>query len=137
MAEKIMATILKQTNDISEVNVEVDSAGIDAHEGETAEKFAIEVLRKRGISLENHRAEHVKSKNLEEIDLILTMEAKHRDIMTENYMSNPEMTFLLTEFVGEEGNIEDCWGHERKVYEQCVEKLEELIVKVIMKIKKE
>jgi hypothetical protein len=38
--------------------------------------------------------------------------------------------------VGDQGEIEDCWSHEKEAYSVCMDKLESLIDKTIVKISK-
>ena len=136
MAENIMRKQAASNKDPFIREIEIASAGINAHEGEAAEEDAIKVMRERGIAPREHLAAQVTPTLIDRFDLVLTMEAKQRQALIEKYNANPDRVYLLTEFVGDHGDIEDCWGQEKKVYSNCYTKIESLTDKVIVKISK-
>ncbi len=137
MAENIMKAEVARSKDSNIQGIQVSSAGLHAHEGEKAENLAVEVMGERGIVLDDHTATQVTQELLESFDLILTMESKHRDKLIQEYNASEEKTHLLTEFAGEQGNVEDCWGHSKESYESCVNRLIHLIENLIRRIQTE
>ncbi|MGY5877375.1 MAG: low molecular weight protein arginine phosphatase [Candidatus Thorarchaeota archaeon] len=126
----------KLTNNHSNMRVRmlrVGSAGIHAQSGEDPEKLAKEVMKEKQVSLDIHTATQVTQKLLEKYDLILTMETQHRETLLKDYNASPEKTFLLTEYVGETGDIADCHGHEKEVYVECADKLFHLVELLVKK----
>ena len=136
MAENIMRAQIATYDDPFVREIEISSAGINANEGDTTEEGAIKVMTEKGISLQDHSVTQVTLALIDRFDLVLTMEAKQREALIEKYNANPDRVYLLTEFVGDHGDIEDCWGQEKKVYSNCYTKIESLTDKVIVKISK-
>ena len=136
MAENIMRAQIATYDDPFVREIEISSAGINANEGDTTEEGAIKVMTEKGISLQDHSVTQVTLALIDRFDLVLTMEAKQREALIEKYNANPDRVYLLTEFVGDHGDIEDCWGQEKEVYSNCYAKIESLTDKVIIKISK-
>ena len=136
MAENIMRKQTESNEDPFIREIEIASAGTNANEGEAVEEGAIEVMRARGITPRKHSATQVTTPLIDRFDLILAMETKQRQSLIKNYNAKPDSVLLLTEFAGDQGEIEDCWGHEKDAYSRCMDKLESLIDKTIVKISK-
>lgn len=60
---------------------QVESAGTGALVGHAADPFAIQVAALSGLDLSSHRARQVDLKMLRTADLVLAMEASHRDFL--------------------------------------------------------
>jgi len=56
----------------------VRSAGTNGIDGHPAHEYALDAIRKHGINISDHRAQTVTPSLLSSFDLILTMEASHR-----------------------------------------------------------
>ncbi len=136
MAETIFKAKIRDHRNPMIRKIEVASAGIRADQGDGPEKLAHDVLKKQGLSLLGHTASLFVQEMVKEYDLILTMEARHRDTIVKGYNAPKERAFLLTEFVDDEGDIDDCWGREKEVYEACASRLSILIERVIEKLSK-
>ena len=134
MAENIMKAQTASHEDSFVRSLEIVSAGIKAHEGERAEAQAIEVLNERGIEMGEHSARQVSSNLISTSDLILTMEEMQKNTLIEKYGASSEKTHLLTEFVGDDGNVVDCWGKEKDAYSDCADRITKLVEQVIYKI---
>jgi protein-tyrosine phosphatase len=74
MAENIMRNQAASNDDPFIRQIEIASAGINAHEGEAAEEDAIKVMRERGITPREHLATQVTTPLIDRLDLILAME---------------------------------------------------------------
>jgi protein-tyrosine phosphatase len=61
------------------LDVEVDSAGTQAREGDTAAVRSQELAAARGLDLACHRSKPLRPEAIEAADLVITMAADHRD----------------------------------------------------------
>ena len=105
----------------------VESAGIWANEGAPATAYSRQVLRERGLDLEDHRSQPVGAELLGEFDLILVMEDKHRTFIQANYPQAANRVYLLTAMVDQAHNIDDpVWGTE-ETYRSTVKELEDIL----------
>jgi protein-tyrosine phosphatase len=107
--------------------VEVQSAGVWAQEGQEASKQACEVLATQGVDLTGHRSQPVSAALLERADLVLVMEEAHRRSLF--YMAPQHLgkVFLLTEMAGGHEDIPDPYGGPRSGYERAADRLDKLI----------
>lgn len=101
------------------------SAGLCVIPGSGAEKNAQTAMAKWGIDLKSHRATQLTAEMFDSADVILTMTESHK-------LSMPESSkiFTLAEFAGEDGTVEDPFGGDLAVYENCAERLKSLIEKI-------
>jgi protein-tyrosine-phosphatase len=86
-------------------------------------------MAKRELDLESHRAVKVDNAILAEADLVLAMEAKHRDRL-ERFPSSKGKVMLLSEWAGASPpgpGIDDPYGMGESEYEETAERLAELI----------
>ena len=134
MAENLMKAQIASHEDPFVHSIEVVSAGIKTHEGEGAEEQAIEVLNERGIEMGEHSARQISSNLINNSDLILTMEEVQKNTLLESYGASSEKTHLITEFVGDDGNVADCWGKDKNAYSDCADRITKLVEQVIYKI---
>jgi protein-tyrosine-phosphatase len=110
-------------------SLEFGSAGLSAEEGSPASDHAHAVMAKRELDLESHRAVKVDNAILAEADLVLAMEAKHRDRL-ERFPSSKGKVMLLSEWAGASPpgpGIDDPYGMGESEYEETAERLAELI----------
>lgn len=138
MAERIFNHMIKGQTCKAEGTIEAISAGVSANEGEPPEEHAVEALQEIGITVDNHRAKQVTPELLDSVGLILTMSRHHKEqIMMMSNETNRDLlgrVYLLTEFVGDQGDIMDCYGHDLNLYHKCVERLHDLIERAIKRI---
>ena len=105
----------------------VESAGVWANEGAPATAYSRQVLRERGLDLENHRSQPVAAELLAEFDLILVMEDRHRAFIQANYPQAADRVHLLTAMVDQAHNIDDpVWGTE-EAYRATEKELDDLL----------
>lgn len=69
IAERILRNEIK--------NIQVDSAGLNALKGHSADLSAIRVAEKNGISLEGHKGKQFSSEMARQYDLVLVMDRGH------------------------------------------------------------
>ncbi|MBM7582429.1 protein-tyrosine-phosphatase [Caldicoprobacter guelmensis] len=122
-------------------DIKAVSAGLAAIEGDRATPHAIEVMQRRGIDLSDHRAKNVDASLVEEADLILTMTYRHKSILSNMYPQATSKIHVLKEYVedgaikGEMAEILDPFGKPVEVYESCAIELEEVLKKLVEKLK--
>ncbi len=141
MAERIFNHLVDAHEAEQWKSMEAISAGIDAAEGDSPEEYAIDALRERGITVTDHRARKVTPELLDSVDIILTMGQRHKKrVLMMNSATQRDLNgrvFLLTEFVGEQGDIIDCYGHDMAFYRECVNRLFLLIGRTISRLLEE
>ena len=125
MAEALFSQRLDQA-DLGE-GWRVESAGVWATEGTPATAYSRQVLRERGLDLDDHRSQPVGAELLGEFDLILVMEDRHRAFIQANYPQAADRVYLLTAMVDQAHNVDDpVWGAE-EAYQSTVKELEDLL----------
>lgn len=113
-------------------NIQVESAGLAAWEGDSASSQALEVLREKGIDLTSHRARRVSPEILAEADWIIPMTADQEKRLL---MMFPGFTSKIKRLGAwgtqvEDYDILDPWGGNVEVYRRSAEDIDSLIRKV-------
>lgn len=111
-------------------DVEVCSAGINASDGEPASYLAVEVCSNHDLDLSKHESCSISNSGIREMDLILTAEVSHRDILRNSY---PELKICTVKQYGEgydDLDIADPYGISKIRYENCFSEIEEALKKV-------
>ncbi|MDQ1301613.1 MAG: protein arginine phosphatase [Chloroflexota bacterium] len=107
--------------------VEVQSAGTWARDGDRASDGAATALGQRGISLEAHRSQTMTSQLLEAANIVLVMEEEHRRSLFYLEPKHLRKVFLLTEMVGRSAEIADPYGGPPEGYAETADELDRLI----------
>lgn len=140
MAEAIFKSLIAHHNNPRIKEIQTQSAGVRADEGDGPEIFAHKILVERGLSLRHHSASLVTREHLEESDLVLTMERSHKDLLLEKYSQDvtelDDKIHPLTEYVEDSGDIEDCFGKRADSYRICADRLTNLIDRLIKSLEK-
>ena len=99
--------------------VAVESAGLGALVGESADEAAQLLLRELEIDISNHRARELTPELVRKADLILVMESVHRQAMHSRFPGSRGKVFRL----GEWGkfDIDDPHGQSVEVFRQTLE----------------
>lgn len=111
----------------------VESAGTWAIEGQRPAASTLDVLSRRGITLQ-HRSRVVTLDLLEAFNLILTMEAGHKEALKVEFPRIADRVFLLSEMIGEEYDIKDPVGGPFDEFEKTAQELELIFDKGLDKI---
>ena len=125
---------------VKDLNIEneyiIESAGTSAYTGDRATDFAIEVMRKYGTDLRNHRATYIEESDIEQSDLIVCMTVAHKRRVLNRYPDLINKVYTLKEYVGKEGysDVDDPWGYGLDVYTSCAKEIVECVDKLIEKI---
>jgi protein-tyrosine-phosphatase len=106
----------------------VGSAGTWALDGEPVSRNSQEVLRRRGLDASRHRSRMVTQELLASYDLILTMEAGHKEALQVEFPALAGRVYLLSEVAGLSGPVADPYGRSVEEYEKTAQKLEQILV---------
>ncbi|WP_077369520.1 low molecular weight protein arginine phosphatase [Anaerosalibacter sp. Marseille-P3206] len=129
MAEAILKDMLEKNNI---ENVEVQSRGLYASEGQSASDEAIEVLSREGIDLSGHRGKQIKQSVILDSDLILTMTKGHKEILLKYFPNLKEKVYTLKEYAyGVESDVIDPFGRGIVAYEVALEDIKKALAKII------
>ena len=98
------------------------SAGVSAWSGQPAAPYAQEAVAALGGDLSRHRSRDL-SEITEEPDLILTMTRAQAERVQQLKPQWQQKTFVLSEFVGSQGDIPDPIGGDRDMYRAVAENI--------------
>jgi protein-tyrosine-phosphatase len=125
MAEALFNRIIKRVG--FEQKIRARSAGTWARDGLPAPMDGQQVMSLRGLDTSSHVSRLVSEEMLNASDLILTMEAGHKEALQVEFPSHRHKIYMLSEMVGSNQDIEDPFllGIER--YEEIASELERLL----------
>ena len=114
-------------------DIEVCSSGIMAVDGKKSSSVTVEVCKAHGIDISNHTATNFRSSNIEDMDLVLTLEDFYTQRVKDYYPDLKVCT--IKEFIGEYPiDINDPAGGDYKVYDACFEEICRCLKKVKLKL---
>ncbi|MGB2895520.1 MAG: low molecular weight protein arginine phosphatase [Anaerolineales bacterium] len=105
----------------------VESAGVWAYDGARATMNAQEVMAERGLSLSHHLSQLASASLLEQFDLTLVMEHRHKMVLQEQNPQLADRIYLLREIAGQEGDFADPVGGSLDLYRAAADELEMII----------
>lgn len=113
-------------------DLEVESAGLAAWEGEKATAQAVQVLREKGINISDHQARLVSREILALADWIIPMTSAHEIQLKGSF---PEFSSKIKRLSswdkeGKNKDIQDPWGGSVETYRQCAKEIENLLYEV-------
>jgi protein-tyrosine phosphatase len=111
----------------------ISSAGTAAWAGGPASAYAVEVVWERGADLSNHEARQLTGELLEESDLIVAMEEKHRAAVLELDPGAQSKVILLGQLDREREppDVADPIGGDRDTYVRTRDEIDQLLVRLI------
>ncbi len=115
----------------------IESAGINAYDGECATQNAIQVMKNYNVDLTNHRATSLENSLIENADYIIAMTNLHKNILLQIYPKLKDKIYTLKEIAGSEKDsldIPDPWGYNIDVYEEIARQIVENIDKFLERI---
>ncbi len=129
MAEAICKTVLARrlgckVDELESRGYVILSAGVAASPGAPAAGHAVEVVRGRGGSLEQHRSRRMHSSLALQADWIFAMTADHHRLLLEQ-IPHVESRTLLLDAGGRD--VEDPYGCDRPTYEATADIIESMI----------
>jgi protein-tyrosine phosphatase len=119
--------------------VAVESAGSAAWEGQPATDPAIEVARRAGVDLGDHRSRRVTPALVRSADLILVMERGHLAAVR-TLGADPDRTHVVSDWPppGEPDlPVSDPFGASREAYEECWRRIVHHVERVVPHIQEE
>ena len=119
-------------------SLEVISAGIAAHDGETVSENSVVALKKVGIDISGHRARAITSEMANDAHAIFYMTESHRDAILMNIDPPPKHLYLFREFLPDEAGreIADPFGSSITAYETSRDEMVEAIPSIVEFLKK-
>ena len=102
-------------------DVEVDSAGVDAVNGQWASGEAMEVMLRNGVNITAHKSKAVDAELVASSDIIVCMEDRHRSAILARWPDASGKTRLLLELSGKEGDLKDPIGGAYSGYVACLD----------------
>ncbi|NLP34851.1 MAG: low molecular weight protein arginine phosphatase [Clostridiales bacterium] len=123
--------IYKNLDKIS--NIKVLSRGLVVLFNEPMNPKAETVLHMHELELNNHIAKGLKSSDIDENTLLLTMTASQKKKVLEDFPEANEV-YTIKEFAGEIGDVVDPYGGTLVDYEDCFTELARLVKKTFYKI---
>lgn len=134
MAEALSNDIIQKEN----LNIIVQSRGINVNPKETTpEEGTVEVLKKRGIDISNHKATQLTEEDIKNSTLILTMTEKHKNkILSQDPDANNKVFTLYEYTTGQHEDLSDPYGKPIHAYEDLEKQLDKLLPTAINKASK-
>ncbi|MFQ5827105.1 MAG: ribonuclease HII, partial [Dehalococcoidia bacterium] len=132
MAEAIFRRLMARDGVLSAQGIAIGSRGLSAPEGGLATHFAMLVMAERGLSLEEHRATSLTPEAIEGADLILAMEARHKERVLRDFAGARGRLFTLAEYIGESQDVADPspYGFVDE-YRRCADHLEDYMARLV------
>jgi protein-tyrosine-phosphatase len=124
MAEAIARDIIQKEHGGA---IGVFSTGTFALPGLEATREAVEALVEFGIELRGHRATALNPGHVEAAELVLTMTAAHRSYVLELVPGAASKVWVLADYAGRSGDLDDPWGRPLSVYRECASRLRGLV----------
>ncbi len=129
MAATIFKRMIEEDRTLRD-HVSVDSAGTSAVTGSQATCEARTVMKERGLSLEDHRSKPISSELVQNSDLILAMTNRHRYQLLRHFSRAKGKIHLLSEFVGEAGEVLDPINRGIEVYRSTADQIERYLLRL-------
>lgn len=112
--------------------VEVESAGIWARDGDLVSDEAVEALREKGIDITAHRARRITRQILAEADWIIPMTEEHEKQLTQAFPEFKEKIRRIGAWSSRTKNreIRDPFGYPVEVYRKSANDIESLLLEI-------
>ena len=104
-------------------NMSCQSCGLAAFAGDTASPLAVEAAKKHGADISSHRSRQLNQYIFDETDVMVCMTSSHKKaVMT----LNPKFRVLVPS-----PEISDPYGGNANIYEECADRLESYISRLL------
>lgn len=133
MAQVLLESMISKDQSLQSAGIEVDSAGVYANKN-PATMYTKEAVRDYGLDLTGHQSKLVDAALVDWADLVLVMEQEHRDRIISLYAGAGSKVHLLSEYVGESGDISDPYLGGSQTYRECAALLQSLLNKLADKL---
>jgi protein-tyrosine-phosphatase len=135
MAEGILKDMVARDGRLRLAGIEVQSAGTLYFGGASATANAIKVMLDQGIDISQHRSQPITAELCEWADTILVMTKEHEDFILNWVKAEKAKVHLLTEYVGEKGEVDDPVESTILGYRHCAALLKNLISSLCTQLK--
>jgi len=135
IAEAMFRDMLAKDPVLGEAGIKVRSAGIRTSALYSKTEETIAVMKERGLNIESHSSRPVSSRLLHNADLILTMEHGQKLAILARYPELEDRTFLLSEYAGDSGELNDPVGGTMDIYRAYAERVEAYLGAILAKLK--
>lgn len=132
MAEVLFKDLVSRLE--PDVRWDVASAGCWGRPNNLATTTAIEVMKDRGLNLDDHLSQPVTEALLGKYHLVLVMEEEHKRFILRNFPDVGKNTHLLYEMVDKQKEIWDPVGMSKHAYENCAEEILRIMRESFQKI---
>ena len=105
----------------------VHSAGVWGLKSQPASTYSRQMMAQRGIDISDHRSHDLTREDVEEADLILTMERGQAEAIRLEFPQHAHQVHLLSQMIGRQYEIRDPYGGPLHEYRQCAAEIERLI----------
>ena len=138
MAEVIFRRLLARDGSQATRGIMISSRGLSAPEGGLATHFAMLVMVERGLSLDEHRARSLTAEAIEEAELVLAMEARHKERVLRDFAQAGGKLFTLAEYIGESQDVADPspYGFVDE-FRRCADQLEDYMARLVECVKRD
>jgi protein-tyrosine phosphatase len=133
MAAALLAAEIKCSG--CDAQFKVASRGLAAGLPCPASAPARTVMRRRGLSLDDHSSGQLTPQDVQAADLVLTMTQSHKAAILRFMPAAAAKVFTLAEYAGVYGDVADPFGGSVADYEACAKQLAGLMAKVWGKIR--
>jgi protein-tyrosine-phosphatase len=133
MAEALMKDMIARDSKLRARGIEVDSAGFYPA-GLPATREAIDLMKEYGLNLKDHRPQLLDQGLLDRADLVLVMTQEHKEDIHGEYKVTDGKISLLSEYVGDRGDVPDPWQRGPEAYRECAASIKSMIVKLLKKL---
>jgi protein-tyrosine-phosphatase len=125
----------KKIQDIEmDFHFRAESAGTWAVDGIPAPPDGQKVMREQNLDTSMHRSRGITNQIVENADLILTMEAGHKEALQIEFPEKRNKIFMITEMVGSQYDIIDPYKRGLDAFEQTAQELNSILDQGISKI---
>jgi protein-tyrosine phosphatase len=137
MAQALMRSLLAERldrapEDLLGAGFLVLSAGLSPQEGSPASRFAVEVMRERGLCLDDHASAGVDADLIDGADLILAMTPGHLDAMIDAFPHAADRMRLVSDngqgIIDPYGGALDQYRRTADMLASCIERLVDAIL---------
>ncbi|RPI81174.1 MAG: low molecular weight protein arginine phosphatase [Chloroflexi bacterium] len=113
----------------------IDSAGTWAVEGKPAAEYSQAVVKALGQDLSTHRSKSITMEMLRSYDLVLVMEAFHKEALAAEFPEYKGKIFQLSELTGRKFDVRDPYGSELEDYRDTAKLINGILREGLPKIR--
>ncbi|HVZ81799.1 MAG TPA: low molecular weight protein arginine phosphatase [bacterium] len=132
MAEGLLKKMAKDQG----LDLEVRSAGLAAFAGLPVAPEAVEACRTKDVDISGHQTQPLGKNLVMESDLILTMTAKHKEMIVKKMPALEPKVLVLSELAGEGmTDVEDPVGQPVEAYQAALDQIEGYLLRSLDRLK--